>query len=1215
MQLKAHCQSSADAALYRYIKRSLTPLRVFLPTRQTLLCMKITAFLIIFFCLSAGAATMAQNVTLTEKKAPLEKVLSEIRKQSGYLFFYNEDWMKQARPVDIHVKNASLNEVLLAVFDGQPFSYEIVDKTISLKLKIATRQAAIPLPITGRVTDTTGSGLPNATVTVLNRNLTSNTDADGNFRINAEPGDRIMISYVGFKSYIFPVTTAMPPVSITLHAIASSLKEVNITVSNGYQTISKERSAGSFSKPDMSIIDNRSNSMNILQRLDGLVPGLAVNNAPGQSQYLIRGATTVSTSTAPLYVVDGVPIPDVSYINPQDVADITVLKDATAASIWGARAANGVIVINTKKGQKGDKIKVTYDAFINFQGKPNINYFPVLNSQQFIQAAKDTFDPVAFPYANVSTYPTATAGLAPHEVILYNQYQGKISAAQANKSLDSLGNINNNKQIKNLFYRNAFLMNHTVSVSGGQKNYSVYGSVAYTDNQSYSPGQSDNTYKINLRQDFNIGSRVQLGLITDLTNEVTSSPRNISPTDQFYPYQLFQDNAGNNLSMPWMTSLSDAQRIDFQNRSRINLDYNPLNEVNNGYNKNDILLSRNIFTANIKLIDGLNFEGTYGFEKGVNRTRDFSSNNSYTVRAQTVQFTVAPTTASTPVYYLPTTGGNYSLTNFNQRNWTVRNQFSYNKSWDNNKSQLTLLAGQEAQEQYNVTNISSAFGWDPLLQSGVSTLVDYKTLTNTGVPGVVYGNSGSSSRLTTLPFTQAELLSRFSSYYGNAAYTYDHKYTINGSYRIDKSNNFGLDQAAQNKPVWSAGGKWLITEEPFMKKMTWLNNLDARATYGLTGNAPTPGTAASYDILGADGSTFVPNGKGLDISTPANRKLTWERTTTINLGLDFALLQNRLSGSLDVYRKKTTNLLGNLTTDIFTGYGSVLGNLGDLENKGVELSLTSVNVVSGQFRWTTTLNGSYNKNTITNLNVAAPITTGNTLVNTHFLAGYSAYALFAYQYAGLDNLGDPQIRLADGTVTKKPAITKPGDLKYMGTVQAPWSGGLSNNFNYKSFGLSFNAVFNFGNVMRRDVDNFYYGRLSHLSALGGGFTTGNVNAEFADRWQKPGDEATTNIPSFVANQSVSAARRDPNYYIDGDINVVSAAFVKMRDITFTYSLPQMIAKKVDADQITLRAQVSNLMVWKSNKYGIDPEFQSDYLGSRTLPYGQNTVTLGLNVRF
>lgn len=1205
MQLNALCQSSAHAALCRYIQ----PL--FKLSRRTLLCMKVTVILITVFCLQASATTLAQNITLSEKKASLEKVLSKIHRQSGYLFFYNEDWMQQAMPVDIQVKNAALSDVLSAVFNGQPFSYEVVDKTISLKPKPALLQNEVI--ITGRVTDSLGAALPNATVAVLGQKTGTHTDRDGNFRLNANIGDHVMVSFVGFNSYIFRVAASMPPLNIVLNATTAKLQEVTVTVSNGYQTISRERSAGSFAKPDMTVIDNRSTSMNILQRLDGLVPGLTVNNAPGQSQYLIRGATTVSTSTAPLYVVDGIPIPDVSYINPQDVADITVLKDATAASIWGARAANGVIVINTKKGQKGDKLKVSYDAFANFQPKPDINYFPVLNSQQFIQAAKETFDPVTFPYANVTTFPATSVGLAPHEVILYNQYLGKISDAQANKSLDSLGAISNNRQIRDLFYRGAMLMNHTISISGGQKNYAVYGSLSYTDNQSYSPGQSDNTYKINLHQDFSIGKRIQLSLITDLANEATNSPRTISPTDQFYPYQLFRDNAGNNISMPYMTSLSDAQRIDFETRSRISLDYNPLDEVNHGYNKSDILLSRNIFNANIKLIDGLTFEGSYGFVKGATRTRDFSDAQSYNVRAQLVQFTVAPTATSTPVYYLPTTGGNYSVTNINQRNWTVRNQFSYNKNWNNNLHQLTVLAGQEAQEQYNLNNFSSVRGWDP--QLNVGALVDYKTLNSTGVPGVVWPNYGNSSVLAEIPFTQSELLSRFTSYYANAAYTFNYKYTINGSYRIDQSNNFGLDKAAQNKPVWSAGGKWLITEEPFMKNATWVNNLALRATYGLTGNAPNPGTAASYDILIADGSSFVPNSKGLDISTAANRKLTWERTATVNLGLDFAVLQNRISGSLDVYHKKTTDLLGNLTTIILAGYTSVLGNLGDLENKGVELSLTSVNIQSKQFRWSTTLNGAYNKNIITHLNVAAPVTTGNGMVSSRFIAGYAAYALFAYQYAGLDNMGDPQIHMADGTITKKPNVTKPADVKYMGTTQPLWSGGLSNNFVYRSFGLSFNAVFNFGNVMRRDANQLYYGRLSHLTPTSGGFTTGNLNAEFMNRWKQPGDELITNIPSFVSNQTLSNSRRDYSYYTNGDINVVSAAFVKMRDITFTYSLPQLIARRINTDQITLRAQVSNLMLWKGNKYGIDPEFQSVYLGNRNLPFNQHTVSFGLNVRF
>ncbi|EHQ28951.1 TonB-dependent receptor [Mucilaginibacter paludis DSM 18603] len=1192
---------------------------------KLLLIMRLTIIILIATMMQVSAGGFGQSITLNTKNAPLSKIIREIRTQSGYDFFYNKELIKNIPPLTIDVKNASVEDVLNQCLNGSALTYKIDNKVVMIKEKptgILDKVKdffALPIDVNGRVVDSTGVPLIGASIYLKAEKKHAVADVRGEFSLRGvQVGSVLEISYIGFVSQQVTVTRENAgSLSIVLKADISKLQEVAV-VSNGYQTIAKERSAGAFAKPDMKVIENRSTSMNILQRLDGLVPGLTVNNDPGHtgSPYLIRGLTSVSISSSPLYVVDGIQQTDVSNINPQDVADITVLKDATAASIWGSRAANGVIVIVTKKGTRGDKIKVNYDAFVNFQGKPDINYFPVLNSQQFIQAAKETFDPVANTYANATTFQVSSAGLAPHESILYNQYLGKITAAQANKSLDSLASISNNQQIKNLFYRNAMLMNHTLSVSGGQKNYSVYGSMAYTDNRTSSPGQSNDTYKINLRQDFNVGKRIQLSLITDLTNNIIYSPRNISPTDQFYPYQLFQDNAGNNISMPYMTTLNDATRIDFETRSRINLDYNPLNEVNLGNTKTDMLLSRNVFSANVKLIDGLNFEGTYGYTKGATRAQNFDDQQSYKVRSQVVQFTVAPTAASTPVYYLPATGANYAITNLTQRNWTVRNQLSYNKSWNNGLHQLTMLAGQEAQEQYSVTNTSSIKGWDPLLQTG--TAVDYKTVTSL-LNGVVWPNYAATYSLLTDGgyFSENEApISRFVSYYANAAYTFNHKYTINGSYRIDQSNNFGIDKAAQNKPVWSVGGKWLMTEEKFMKDVTWVDNLALRATYGITGNAPQPGTAASYDIISVSSSSFLPNSRGLQVGTPANRKLTWESTATINLGLDFSVFKNRLSGAVDIYRKKTTNLLGNVTTNGFTGYPTIFGNLGDLQNKGIELSLTSVNIRTRKFGWSTTLNGAYNKNVITSLNISAPVTTGsgtNGMVNQQFVTGYAGYALFAYEFAGLDNLGDPQIRLANGTVTKTPNISKPGDIKYMGTTQPPWSGGLSNNFNYQSFGLSFNAIFNLGHVMRRDVDNFYYGNLSH-SAYANGFTTGNINAEFANRWKQPGDELTTNVPSYVSSSTISTTRRDVGYYTLADINVLSASFIKMRDITLTYSLPRFLVKKINADQITLRAQVSNLMIWKANKYGIDPEFQYGFGGSRSIPTNQGTVSFGLNVR-
>ena len=1186
-----------------------------------ILTMKLITLLLFTAVLQVSASTYAQQVSLSEKNAPLEQVFYKIRAQTGYDILFTTSLLKGSKPVTIKVTNGSLNEVLKQVFKGQPLEYSIEDKSVVVfekqktVLEKITDLFAVTVDVKGQVvSDSTRAPLIGANVRSKANRAVVTTDVNGAFTLrNVEIGTVLEISYIGFVTQQVIVTKENAAnVNIILKNDVSRLQEVSI-VSNGYQTIAKERSAGSFAKPDLTIVANRSTSMNILQRLDGLIPGLTINNAPGQagSNYLIRGITTVSTSPLPLYVVDGIPIADVSNINPQDIADITVLKDATAASIWGSRAANGVIVIITKRGIRGEKVRVTYDAFVNFQGKPDLNYFPVLNSQQFIQAARETFDPVAYPYTSV-TLPTAGAGLAPHEIILYNQNLGKITAAQANSSLDSLASISNSQQIKDLFYRNAMLMNHTFSVSGGQKNYAFYGSAAYTDSRNNRPGQSNKSYKINIRQDFNVGKRIRLGLITDLTNNVGSSPRNITVTNQFYPYQLFQDNAGNNISMPYMTSLPDAVRLDYEARSRINLNYNPLDEVNYGYNKTDLLLSRNIFNVNVKLIDGLSYTGTYSFIKSTSRTRDYDDRNSFRVRAQTAQFTVAPTAASTPVYNLPNIGGNYQVSNANQRNWTVRNQLDYNKSWNNGLHQLTLLAGQEVQELFNVINLSSIKGWDPLLQTG--SLINYSTL-NAGLanpvwPGILGANI---SQLNDPIFGQSEVLSRFNSYFGNLAYTFNHKYAINGSYRVDKSNNFGLNTAAQNKPVWSVGGKWAIGEENFIKNVTWLDNLALRATYGIAGNPPIPGTAASYDIVSSTSNSFLPNGRGLQIATPANRSLTWEGSTTINLGVDVAVLHNRLSAAIDVYQKKTKDLLGYLPTNSLTGYPTIYGNLGDLENKGVELSLTSINMRTPAFTWSTTLNGAYNKNLITSLNiVTTPISTGSGRVAQQFTTGYPGYAVFAYEYAGLDNLGDPQIRLADGTVTKALNASKPDDIKFMGTTQPKWSGGLSNNFTYKSFGLNLNAIFNLGHVMRRDVNNFYSTRLTH-SSTSGGFTTGNVHADFIDRWRQPGDELTTNIPSFVANPTI-AARRDINYYTLADINVISASFVKMRDITFTYSLPQSFIKKIHAEGIMLRAQVSNLMLWKANKDGIDPEFQNGSAGYRTLRTGQGTVSFGLNVR-
>ena len=1177
--------------------------------------MKLTTLLLIIILLQASARGYSQ-ITLKEKNATLEKVFAEIKKQTGYTFIYDESELN-IKNISVDVHNVTLKQALDACFKDMPVDFDVVKKNILLKrhqysvLDKIKIDLAIPISVTGRVTDTTGTPLIGATVTSKPTNKVVVTDEKGEFALSVQDGDVITVSYVGYFPFIFNAKQGISYQNITLYAQASKLQEV--TVSTGYQTFARERSSGSFAKPNMKLFNDRTGSMNILQRLDGLIPGVTINNAPGSTNILIRGLTSINGSTNPLYVVDGIAQNDISGINPNDVADITVLRDATATSIWGARASNGVIVVITKSGRKGD-IKINYDAFVNFQGKPDIGYFNTLNSSQFIQAAKDIFDPVNNTYGSINTINGTQANtLPPHEQILYNQSRGLITTQAANDQLSVLALTSNLKQIKDLWYRNALLMNHTVSLNGGGERYQAYGSLSYTNTQNNTPGSTNNNYKINLRQDFKLNKFIKLYLIADLSERaITANNYPALPDGRFLPYALFQNANGSNINMPWLYRSEDLRTM-LETQSKVSLNYNPLDDVNYGRSKTDDMLSRINSGVTVNLIKGLKFQGVYGYTRDYNKGTQFLTQDSYAVRSELVSFTVAPTTTgASPTYYLPTTGSRYTLNELNQKNWSVRNQFTYDNSWQDHKHELSLLAGQEAQDQLSITNAGVLRGYDEqLLTYGI---LDYKTLVGTGLASPVLPNSGSRSYLTADYYSGTEIENRTSSYFANGAYTYNSKYTLNGSWRIDQSSLFGKDKSAQNRPVYSVGAGWVMSRENFMKNVAWINRLNIRGTYGVTGNSPASGTASSFDVLVAQSGTIFPGGNGLTIGTPANSHLTWESTKNINLGLDFSLF-NRVDGSVDVYQKKTTDLLGYMPVNSFSGYTSIFGNLGDMENKGIEVSLHSSNIIAQKFSWNTGFTFSFNTNKITRLNstTLSAITTGDNKVGLSYLEGFSAFSVFAYKYAGLDNLGDPQVYLADGTISKARNVTKPADIVYKGSYQPKFSGGLTNNFNYDNFSLNANITYNLGYVMRRDVNTLYTG--GRLIPTAGSLNTGNVSAEFADRWKSPGDEARTSVPSYVALAATNSSRRNTNYYTLADINVLDASYVKLRDLTLSYTVRPALLKSVKISNLRLSTQISNIMLWKANHYGIDPEFQNASLGTRSLPFNQHTVSIGLNATF
>lgn len=1175
--------------------------------------MKLTFILLLFSLLQVSASGLAQSITLDQKKISLVKVFREIRSQTGYSSIWSVTEGKN-KVINVAFKNTPLDKVLNQILSPQNLTYRIDKESKAILIlpknnEMSSNPPATPvlIDVKGTVVNALKQPLQGASVKVKSTAISAISGADGSFRLPGVPDDAIIsISFIGYTTRELHASTDLG--AVQLEFASNDLQEINVTFSTGYQTLSRERSAGSFSKPGLSVMNDRSGTTNILQRLDGLVSGLTVNNAPdaGNNPFVIRGLSSINASRGPLIVVDGVQIPDnsIQNINTQDVADITVLKDATAASIWGAKAANGVIVVTTKKGSAGEKLKIDYDGYYNFQGTPDLSYVQKLNSSQFIATARELFP----QYVGGNSYNSAQliAPLSPHLQAQYDANRGLITQAQADAKLDSLARIDNSAQLEKYFYRPAATINQTISISGGGKSHSFYGSANYIGLKNNTPGQKTDQFKINLRQDFKFSKRLQVYLITDLTKRDTSSNNITVPGLDLVPYQLFADASGNPLTVNQMGNYSDDLRKDYQARSRINLDYSPLEEIDRGYTKGNALFTRLVGGVKLEILKGLHYEGTFGYNINSSKNRVVLDQNSYTVRNEVMSFTQAPAVNSTPVYNVPAFGGRLTAADKQLKSWTVRNQFFYDHTWLE-KHQFTVMAGQEATSMSPLSTTAIYRGWDDQLQ--VARPVDYQLL-GAGITGTVPGGT------KTLPnnVTGGEgVITRTSSYFANLGYTFNSKYTLNSSFRIDKSNLFGFDQSAQNRPVWSVGSKWALGSEEFMKPVNWLTRLDLRLTYGITGNAPTPGTAASWDILRAETNVNYPTGVGLIINAPANKKLTWELTKNYNLGVDFEILNGVLSGSVDGYIRKTTDLIGNLTTAPLTGYASVIGNFGDLENKGIDASINSLNISTSAFTWATSFNLGYNKNKITQLANPVPITTGTAMINTRFLNGYSAFTVFAYNYAGLNSSGDPQVYLADGTTTSTPNATTAQDVVYKGSAQPVYSGGLSNSFRYKNITLGVNIIYNGGNVMFRDVNTFWSGVLYQ----------NYMHSEFANRWKAAGDEKNTDIPRYAGTSAISG-NRNTNYYTYANTNVFNASFAKIRDITVSYDVRGGLIKKLHTQSVTFRAQISNLMLWKANHLGIDPEFQS--LGNmgatltagntgavRNLRTGQGTITLGAHI--
>ncbi|WP_329903934.1 SusC/RagA family TonB-linked outer membrane protein [Porphyromonas pogonae] len=1025
--------------------------------------------------------------------------------------------------------------------------------------------------ITGVVTDENGDKVIGASVRIKETNRAVPTDIDGKFELYLTPKEKtLLISCVGSKPKTVIITNKND-YSIVLVSSNEMLDEVVVT---GYQKISKERATGSYA-----IVTPKTLKMklqpNITSRLEGQVPGLLIND----KYLLIRGVSSIrADSRAPLIVVDGMPMAseDLSLINPSTIENITVLKDAAAASIYGARAANGVIVVSTITGSQDEKVHVSYDGTVRFTPEPKFGYLNLIDSKDLVDLQMYGFKFLPGKYESLNL----RYGRNPLLLSLYKHKSNLITDKQLEQELNTYRSLDNRDQIRRETLRTGIMQQHNLSITGGNAKHRYAATLNYNQelpNSKFSNNQSLG-FSVRNMMEFYKWFRADLSV----NGNFDRRSADIGMDDAYSlivrnpSYYMLRDGENNPMEMPSKKSDSELERLI--KLGLRNEHYYPL--LNKS--KETSLDRNNYYRVNAGLffdiIKGLNFELRYQLETSSSKDKKLYDKDSYMVNNMINDATTFDKEKNKYILNIPE-GGQLHEIRSDFSAYTLRAQVNYNNTFD--KHVITALAGAERRRILTTSSNLYLLGYDDdNLASKPYNGIDLSVLRKTeAVSGEFSFDMLSNNRV-------GHLEDRFVSFYGNASYSYDNKYSLTGSIRIDQSNLFGTDPKFQYRPLWSLGGSWNITNEDFMKGTEFLDRLVLRTTYGIGGNVPK----GAGPFLTFRGPSYGPMTDAfyMVIDNPPNPTLRWEKTATTNLGLDFSFFKSRISGSFDYYYKYSTDLLGNREADPTLGWDKLPLNYGKMSNSGIEFSLNTINFDCSDFYWGSRLNLSYNKNKLLDVQNANKIVFSYAATPTE-VTGYPVGSIFSFRYAGLSaEDGSPLAYTKDGE--KVDYITSVDDLVYSGTTIPPWTGSFFNDFRYKEWGLSFSFMFYGGHVLRNPVAPY----------LSNG-PSANLTKDVLNMWKQPGDEK--NPDAFPGIKGAYISQEASLMWSSADKHVVKGDYIRLRDITLSYSLPNQLISNWGIGGMTIRFQIDNPFKWVRNKKGLDPEAYS-YSGGdsrRTLP--------------
>ncbi|GIJ95485.1 SusC/RagA family TonB-linked outer membrane protein [Capnocytophaga stomatis] len=1094
--------------------------------------------------------------------------------------------------------------------------------------------------IKGTVVDNQGVPLLGATVIVKERNVGVTTDIDGKFTTKAENGQTLVVSYIGFQTQRVKITAS------TMHIVLKEdVQELDAVVVTGYQKIKSRVFTGASASVKMEQV-KMDGVADVSRMLEGRVAGLSIQNVTGTfgsaPRINIRGGASIIGNVQPLWVIDGAVYEDlvsltldqlvsgdavtlissaIAGLNAADIEDIQVLKDASATSVYGARALNGVIVVTTKTAKRDTPNRITYSYEQSFRQIPSYKDYDLLNSQETMSVYQEL--------ANKGYFSLRDALYGRRSGIYYQWYKG-ISTINPNTGTYYYENTEDAKRaffkereyVNTNWFNHLFTINpiqqHTLTFSGGGKNTTTYASLGLFNDKGWTITDRVQRITANLKSTFFITDdfKTTLSVQGNMRNQKapgTFTQRKNTTIGSFerdFDINPFSYALGTSRTLRPRTN--DGKLEYYRNNWAA---FNILNEYENNY-------------LDINLLDfKIQAEASYKINKDLEATALLSTRQASTSSAhfikepsnvvQAFRANETPWVAQQNIYLIKdkdnplsqpkiglTHGGIFNKTETTLKSYQARMALDYNKSLG--EHDIKAFGFAEMRYADRTVNPFQGYGiqYDKGNQIFTNPLIFQKLIDE--------GNDY---------FAWLERYDRGLTFSLSGTYGYKGKYIFNTVLNYEGSNTAGKNSRSRWLPTWNVGGKWNIDQEDFMKDQKYFSTLAFRLSYGLTAkmNEQAINSNAVYKNVILNRFHFKDRENALRILHLENRDLTWEKMYELNLGIDAGFFNNRLNATIDIYQRNSFDLIDLIRTSGVGGQYYKYANFGDMRTRGVELALNSKNILTDDFKWTTNFTISYMNQKITRL-----LNTPNTFdmvagAGRGNIVGFPKGSLFSFNYQGLNNYGLPTFDfglypLNDRTYGNiagadfLDAQYSKSYLIYHGSIEPNVNGGLSNTFSYKNWEFSFFVTAQAGNKIRLNP------------SFDPAFADLNVfSTEYYNRWVAPGDEWRTEVPALpsqdlirlIGEENIEKAYNTYNY---SQNRVADGSFVRMKNISLGYNVPESAIKRYKMKSLNVRGQVTNpfLIYSDSRLKGQDPEYYRS--GGVSLPTPKQ-FTLTVNVGF